>query len=349
MLSSPAAQAQALCGSYEVSRGDTLGRIATRAGVPGGYKALYAVNRDVLSSPHVMEVGQILRIPCADGSVSEQADASVVSIAEPVTVQETAAAPAPKAAPAEAAPIVFLTGSGFAPFTDEDLPEGGAITQMVKRSLALAAPEREIKVVFVNDWGAHLGDLLPTPAFDAGFPWSIPDCTKVALLSEPNARRCTQFDHSDPFYEEGVSYYTLAASPLTNATTPEALHGSTICRPDGWFSFDLEGRGLTAPNVEIVWPGDQLDCWSMLQAGEVDLVTYDTQVVEEDIRELGIGEAVVEMEALKGSTKMGVFVPKDHPNGAEIIAVINEGLSELRMSGEWFTIVREQVQATVMN
>jgi resuscitation-promoting factor RpfA len=45
---------------YTVAAGDTLGKIASAQNVPGGWQALYERNRDVLSSPHVLRVGQQL-------------------------------------------------------------------------------------------------------------------------------------------------------------------------------------------------------------------------------------------------------------------------------------------------
>jgi LysM repeat protein len=45
---------------YTVAKGDTLGSIARTNNIPGGWKALYDRNADVLSSPHVLRVGQQL-------------------------------------------------------------------------------------------------------------------------------------------------------------------------------------------------------------------------------------------------------------------------------------------------
>jgi resuscitation-promoting factor RpfA len=45
---------------YTVVKGDTLGKIAQRNNVAGGWKAVYDRNADVLSSPHVLRVGQQL-------------------------------------------------------------------------------------------------------------------------------------------------------------------------------------------------------------------------------------------------------------------------------------------------
>lgn len=45
---------------YTVAKGDTLGSIASRNDVPGGWKAVFERNSDVLGSPHVLRVGQQL-------------------------------------------------------------------------------------------------------------------------------------------------------------------------------------------------------------------------------------------------------------------------------------------------
>jgi resuscitation-promoting factor RpfA len=45
---------------YTVAKGDTLGKIAQRFDLPGGWKAVYNRNADVLGSPDVLRVGQQL-------------------------------------------------------------------------------------------------------------------------------------------------------------------------------------------------------------------------------------------------------------------------------------------------
>src|SRR5689334_1235277 len=47
--------------TYVVRAGDTLGSIAERTDVTGGWRALYRLNSDVLSSPHRIFPGQRLR------------------------------------------------------------------------------------------------------------------------------------------------------------------------------------------------------------------------------------------------------------------------------------------------
>jgi resuscitation-promoting factor RpfA len=45
---------------YTVGKGDTLGKIAQQFNVPGGWKAVYDRNADVLGNPDVLRVGQQL-------------------------------------------------------------------------------------------------------------------------------------------------------------------------------------------------------------------------------------------------------------------------------------------------
>jgi LysM repeat protein len=60
--SAPAAAPSSSGGSYTVRPGDTLAKIARAQGVDGGWQALYARNRDALSNPNVIRVGQQLAL-----------------------------------------------------------------------------------------------------------------------------------------------------------------------------------------------------------------------------------------------------------------------------------------------
>ncbi len=79
--------------------------------------------------------------------------------------------------------IRLLTGSGFASFADENLPQGGMITDLVSRALKAVAPGQKSRVTFVNDRAAHLNYLLPDGTFDVSFPWFKPDCSKSERLN----------------------------------------------------------------------------------------------------------------------------------------------------------------------
>jgi LysM repeat protein len=345
------AAAQELCSRYTVVRGDTLSQIASTAGVQGGFQFLFNANTNVLRNPNAIEVGQVLVIPCADGSLPGATPAAAVAEApaapapeaepEVETETETAAAPAPLRE------LRVVTSSGYAPFTDRDLPGGGMFTQLVLRSFELGNPDQPVNFFFVNDWNAQLDSLLPSGAIDMAFPWFKPDCDRVEILSAPNAYRCTDFNHSDPFYDALVGYYTLQGSPYENATSYDDLIGARICRPDAWFTFDMEAEGLIEPAISLTRAPSQLECWRLMDAGEIDVVTYDALPAEEDARTLGLTDRTVTLDDLTTTATLHVFVSKENAEANAALEIINAGLEELRLSGEWFTIVRASIQDTV--
>lgn len=336
-----AAQAQEQCSTYSVLAGDTLSAIASRADVAGGFQFLFDANSNVLSNPNIIEIGQQLVIPCADGSLPLSGSTTTTAAAAPA-----AAAPA-TSQPARA--IRITTATGYAPFTDEDLPGGGMITRMVERSMELGNPDQDYDLIFINDWGSHLETLLPTGAVDMAFPWFRPDCDRVENLSPASAYRCTEFNHSDPFYEILVDFYTLTGSPYADADSYDDLFGARVCRPEAWFTFDLEAAQLVEPNITYVTPPVQQDCVQLLLNGEVDVITYDALPAEEDIREAGAEDQIATLEPLRGTVSSHIFVAKDNAFANEALPIINAGLEELRLSGEWFNIVRESIQETVEN
>jgi polar amino acid transport system substrate-binding protein len=334
------AQAQEQCSAYTVVRGDTLSQIATRANVDGGFQFLFNANTNVLANPNQLEVGQVLTIPCADGSLP--------SSGTQATTASVSTQPAPTTAEPNRA-LRIVTASGYAPFTDEALPNGGLFTQMVLRSMELGNPDQEVNFFFVNDWGSQLDSLLPSGAVDMVFPWFRPDCEKLENLSEASASRCTEFNHSAPFYDALVGYYTLAGGEYANASKYADLVGARLCRPEAWFTFDLEAENLMPPNVSLTQPVEQAGCWQLLLDGEIDVVTLDALPAEEDYRELGLEDQIVNMEPLTSQQTLHVFVSKDNQFANDALPIINAGLEELRLSGEWFTIVREGIKETVEN
>jgi len=184
---------------------------------------------------------------------------------------------------------------------------------------------------------------------DMTFPWFKPDCSKVEFLSAASANRCTGFNHSAPLYDALVGFYTLNGSRYAGATTYAQLQGARLCRPEAWFTHDLEGVQLMPPNVELTRPVPQAGCWQLLLDGEVDVVTLEALAAEEDYRELGLSDQIANIDALASKQTLHVFVAKNNKFANEALPIINAGLENLRLSGEWFEIVRSGILETVEN
>jgi len=340
------AQARIACGSfYRVAPGDTLHRIATRAYGSGNYQAIFAANRDILPDTSRIEIGDDLLIPCLDGSGPKTRREA---LALGIGAGESAGSPAPDTSSAAIRPadggIGFLTGSDFAPFAHRALPEGGMITELVRLAIARAAPEREVNVTFVDDWSAHLG-LLDQGTYDLGFPWYRPDCSKAERLSASMRRRCDGFEFSAPLFEVAIGYYVRAGDPLAGATAYDQLFGRKLCRPAGYFTFDLDQEDLSEPNLTRIIAPTAADCFTWLMRGEVDVVTLNRSLATAGISRLGLDRRVAEIPALASVQTLHVVAPKGDPEGRADLDLVNQGLADLEASGRWFEVVSRHLGA----
>ena len=327
--------AQEACSSYTVKTGDSLGSIAEIAYGSYDYQIIFNANRETIGgNPNTLEEGTTLQIPCADGRLS------VESSSEDVIAQEEAKQAANvKTTNVYAPPIRLVSGNGWAPFTTEDLSGGGMVVRLATTALNRGGNSREYSVSFVDDWGSHLTTLLPLNAFDVSIAWYIPDCTKLELLSEGMAKRCTDLDHSLPIYESVVGYYTLADSEYANAREFSDFTGARFCRPEGWYTHDLEEEGLVPPAIEFVNPSQPIDCGEALLNGTADIVGMEIESMADVISELKVSSEVVQNPYLTKLLTLTFVTHKTNPRGRVYISMLNKGLTEMRESGEWYAII----------
>jgi len=327
--------------TYVVQRGDNLSSIAQRAyGNQGLAQYLYDVNwRMVGDDPSQLQPGDQLSIPCiGPGPEAGQQTATT----ERGTTD-------PLRRPSEV--IAFLTAENFAPFTDKAFPEGGMLSKIVKEVAAEPIEGRKGKVYWINDWSAHLQTLLlERNAFDAAFPWYRPDCSEPATLDQNGVFRCNNFRFSDPLYKVVVPFYTKADNPL-DPQTAEDMRGQRVCRPKGYFTFDLAQKGLIDPGgaagndvITLVKADTPTDCFRQLMDGKVDWVTINALTAASPIQELGIDTDIAERDGLSSLETLHVIVPRELPQGTVLLYQINQRLRALRESGEYGRITREYLE-----
>lgn len=364
---------------YRVGQGDSLSAIAQRAYSSFNYQVIYDANRDVLDSAAVLVVGQELLIPCLDGSGPQTRAEALGNV-----VQTAAGVPTPQvpslrggrvavevaaldtgsdnevrsdarrsdaALPTDGRPIRLLTGSGHAPYTDRDAPEGGMITEMINRAIQRADGLRFYEIAWNNDWSSHTAELLPKGEHDLGFPWFRPDCSATERLSEAMRIRCTEYDFSEPLHEVLIGYVVLRSDVARSARSHDALIGRRICRPAGAFDFDLEQKGLVEPAVERIEPPTMADCVAMLDRGEVDVVTGNIVEITPEIEALDARARMTEARNLGTTETLHVIAPKSNPYGKAYLALIDDGVRKLREEGVWFEVTRRHLTeyARMMN
>ncbi|MEM8786968.1 MAG: transporter substrate-binding domain-containing protein [Pseudomonadota bacterium] len=337
-LSAGAAAAQSIqCGQpYTVQRGDTLSQIADRAyGEPQSYQLIYSANAAVIGpNPGIIEVASVFNIPCLDAPLTAST-ASAAVIRQEDTTERLAPAPAPNQQ------IRFVTATDWAPFHDQNQEQGGMLTEIVNVAMSKVRGEDGYKIDFINDWSAHLQPLISDGAYDISLAWFRPNCDVIDRLGEGSQFRCNNLDWSEPLYEQIVGYYTRADAPAPVGY--QDLFGRTVCRPAGYSMFMMEEHELVEPNITLAQPGTPDGCFQGLVDGSYDVVVLSADVADGAISELGATDTVIKHDALDSVATIHAVTSKNNPNGLSYIAELDDGLRQLKDSGEWFEIVRRHL------
>jgi ABC-type amino acid transport substrate-binding protein len=329
------AVAQEACSTYAVSPGDTLGTIAFSAYGTYDYQILFDANRAIVgTNPNNVAVGTVLSLPCEDRELTDGPSRQTI-----IDQQNLARASAPTESTGYQPPMRMLTGSNWAPFSEETMNGGGFLTILSKTAMERGGNTRPYSISFVNDWGSHMDVLLPSGAFDVGLGWMMPDCTKIDMLSDTSARRCLEYIASVPLYEPVMSYFTAAGSKWANATSFEDLKGATVCRNEGYTTHDLEEEGIAPPDITYIHPIAPEECIEAILFGTADITGMELQSATDTITKLGVGQEMVEISPLSKLLPLRILAHKSNPYAHDFINMLNRGLNEMRQSGEWYAIV----------
>ena len=329
------AAAQEACNPYTVKQGDSLASIANTAYGTFDYQMIFNANRVALgTNPNELEPGLVLNLPCEDGRLSSTAEFNTI-------VKEQATIVSNQGVSNVYAPdIKLLTANGWLPFTDESLSGGGAFVRLATTSLHRANNNRGYKVDWIDDWGSHLTTLLPSGAYDIGIAWYLPECAKNPdLMGEASLDRCNSFYHTVPVYETVIGYYTLAGSEYAGATSMADYAGAKVCRVEGWFTSDLEEGGLVEPVVEMVRPKTVDDCFEALVSGEADVTGMSIQGGSSYLTDPKFEGKLAQNPTVTNLLSARFFAHKSNPFGIQYITMMNNGLNEMRKTGEWYDVI----------
>lgn len=323
------AQDSSFCGTYSIQRGDTLSRLADRAfGSATRFMQFYNDPRNNASlgtNPNRISVGATLYLrPCSS------AEGDGPNLGEDEDFEPT---------DPFAGTIDIVTGTDFAPFTHEDLEAGGMLTAVVKEAFSKSGLNQSAKIVFINDWGAHLSTLLPDHKYQFTFPWYRPDCSDPSALSDQMRPRCDLI-WSDPLFSVIIGFYALS----TTADVPndfDGFRGKNLCRPDGYFTFDLEENGLIpGDTIKLFQPSEVADCFDMLKDGEVDFVTINRFTAEKAIASAGLDGLIIPISTVVTSQDLHLVGHQSNPDSVRLIRAFNKGLEVLRAERRLSRITR---------
>lgn len=278
--------------------------------------------------------------PVAIATVEPQPEAA----AEPVALEPTGAIAALAQTEVTTAPIRFITGSDFKPFTDVSLENGGLFTELVATAVSRNENAPEFAIDFEDNWTTHLDELLPNGQYDVSFPWYRPNCEMADKLSAEMQQRCADFAWSDPYYQTVVAMYTRLGDPLVTVFSPFDLYGATVCRPAKYLTYDLDVVDLVEPNITLLRPETAGECFEMLLSGDTDVVTLNAVVAEDTIQSMRVNAVVVEMEEMATVQTLHAIASNTNPDALEYLDIVNQGIAQMSNSGEWISIVNRHLE-----
>lgn len=330
--------AQACGGQYTVKRGDSLSRIADEH-----YKdfkkwtVIHAGNLSAIGdNPNGLRVGTRLNLTCIGGLPIglKQPEAPATPAVQTAAVETGTARPLEKT-------LNVLTGTDFAPFVDDDLEEGGMVTEVVMRAMEASPQADRFKLHVVRDWSAQLNPLLSKAMMDMGYPWSLPDCAQM-----PDYERCRDFAASESLFEFLILLFVNAEAPIPFATDSD-IHGRTLCRPAGYFIFDLdrEGRRWVSDGlIKMERPQTIGECFEMLMNGTVDAVTINEFTGRATVAEMGLKDRVDVVQGRPVAiTGLHMLVHNDHPDRDAVLDSFNQGLRAIKDSGQYQQIIERHM------
>ena len=234
--------------------------------------------------------------------------------------------------------IEVVTASDYPPFTDQNWENGGMLTEIVDAALGVAEGSPDYSIDWINDWSAHIDPLLERHKYAMGFPWFEPNCDEPDSLGEEDRKRCS-FQFSESLFDMLIVLFKRSEDSRDLASD-EALHGMRLCRPAGYFTFDLTDRGLVpGDTIELDRPQSVSECFNKLVDGEIDFVALNEFTGQSAIKELGYGDLVAASEQLTDTLGLRMIVHRDHPQASALLEQFNGGLRTLRESGRYDEIV----------
>jgi len=258
----------------------------------------------------------------------------------------------PVSTPVEAAPRlaqkakIKLLATRWVPLTDEQLPDGGLITALLRSSLSTGgAPPSEIDLRWAKSPTTPIQSLLEDTSVDISFPWEGADCDRPNDLVQASAVVCDNALFSDPLLQVVIGLFTLSDSTF-QFETDESVFGKTICIPSDRdvSAFNAHGRNwLLEKRIVLVRAGTLLDCVSSVQRHEADAFVATDLEGQFVLGRLGLGQMFKMAVRPLGTRGVHAIVSRENAQGFELIGTVNRGLKELKRTEAYAAIVRQHL------
>ena len=210
------------------------------------------------------------------------------------------------------------------PFVDNSSSHKGLVVTRVKEALD-TIPIKDYSIDYISDDNLLMHPpLLEKGKYDIGLRWDTPDC------SSKNDTKLCNFIVSKPLFKTVSQFYRRKNSSGT-VSEPKEIYGKNICRPKGWFGFDLEKQGFVdGQNITLTSPNSVQECFNKLKNGKVDFVAVTEYSARPIIKSMKLSKYIESVDALSTPIRLSLIAHKNNPKAYIYIHKLNIGLSKLK-------------------
>jgi len=220
-------------------------------------------------------------------------------------------------------PLRLVTGTGYPPFSDETLPEGGLATAIVKAAFDAAGLGYTIDIIPWKRGYAQTVDTAP----DATFPYTPTEARHEAVL------------YSDPLFELPVQIFSAASAPIIFHGPPDVL-GKTICEPIGFVEYWPFADMIRADRLTLLETHSLASCARNIVDGRAQFIVATPLVANYAAKAAGVEGRLVALGDVLTTDTLHLVVGKANKRATEILDAFNDGLRKIRENGRFDAIVK---------
>lgn len=220
-------------------------------------------------------------------------------------------------------PPTLAVISGYPPYADSRLPDGGYLTRVVKAALQASGTQYRLVEMPVN-----------RALFEVAHGGA-----EAALPLARTDEREKIYRFSDP-----LSSLTIAAfvpGPAANGWTGiAAMNGKSACLPAGSPTPSALIAGLQEGRLKPLEANDLEACVRMLSAGRVDILISDPHVVWHLAKTIKVERRIALVQDDLGIGAHYLLARRGDERGEALLSAFNRGLSILRTNGSYDDLMR---------
>lgn len=224
---------------------------------------------------------------------------------------------------AQADSLRLVSGNDYAPFTGQQLPGGGMLTQMVQAALT----------------ARHIGSSVDWRPWNRGYLMTLQGEYDATFPYVHTTEREREYFYSAPLFVSEQHLFSRAGE-VFEPDDLAVLTGTRICYPLGWQPPPAIRQMIEDGHLTRHSPNGLDECARLLLLNRDDFFVADLRLGEAAIRATGEPpNRFRRSRSLFSGSALHFIVPRNHPRAEELIGDFNAGLAVLHKNGEYQRII----------